>query len=165
MSFKKHLFIPNKREYLTGKKRPKVECIICAILNENPEVESLMIYRDRLVALCANLYPYNSGHLLLFPVRHIIDPRDMTSDETSQMHQLMIKSMTVLEEIYKPGGFNIGFNVGSASGASISHLHQHIVPRYEKELGFVDIISGSKIVIDDPRVTVSRLKSVFGTDK
>jgi ATP adenylyltransferase len=64
-----------------------------------------------------------------------------------------------------PSGYNIGYNVGEASGASIEHLHQHVVPRYSRELGFVDITAGAKIIIEDPEVTLQNLKAAFASFK
>ena len=161
MTFQKQLFIPNKREYITGKNRPDVECIICSIIEEAPEVTNLLVWKNDHVAVCANLYPYNAGHLLLFPLRHIIDPRDLETGEILQMHLLLDQTMNILDKIYQPAGYNIGFNVGEASGASIPHLHQHIVPRYSRELGFVDITAGAKIIIEDPAITLEKLKEAF----
>jgi ATP adenylyltransferase len=77
------------------------------------------------------------------------------------MHKLQVFTIKVLKELYNPGGFNIGYNVGYCSGASIDHVHQHIVPRYKRELGFIDIISGAKIFIEDPKETLKKLKEAF----
>ncbi len=161
MTFRQQLFVPNKRDYITGLNRPTVTCIICAINNEEPDVKNLTIWKNETVAVCANLYPYNAGHLLLYPLRHITDPRQLNEVEQNQMHQLLCASLERLEAVYHPLGFNIGFNIGEASGASIEHLHQHIVPRYHRELGFVDITAGAKIIIEDPQVTLSKLKEAF----
>ncbi|GAB4283425.1 MAG: HIT domain-containing protein [Candidatus Rifleibacteriota bacterium] len=161
MTFKKHLFIPNKRDYIIGKKRPAVECIICSIVNESPEVTNLLIWKNDVVAACANLYPYNAGHMMLFPIRHINDPREYTVEELFNMNELLKKSLDVLDAIYNPSGFNIGYNIGEASGASISHIHQHVVPRYSRELGFVDITAGAKIIIEDPVKTLENLRKKF----
>ncbi|PKL49720.1 MAG: histidine triad (HIT) protein [Candidatus Riflebacteria bacterium HGW-Riflebacteria-2] len=161
MTFRQQLFIPNKRAYISGLKRPAVECIICSIIANDPAVANLTVWKNSAVAACANLYPYNAGHLLLFPLRHIKDPRELSNEESRQMHTLLCHSLTKLSEVYQPEGFNIGYNIGEASGASIEHLHQHIVPRYPRELGFVDITAGAKIIIEDPNITLSRLREAF----
>lgn len=159
--FKKNLFTPGKRDYILGVNRPVVSCILCSILEGDERVESLMVYQDDLVAISANLYPYNAGHLLLFPRRHIIDPRELSQEENDAMFAILKTSMKHLDMLYKPCGYNIGYNIGDASGASIEHLHQHIVPRYPKELGFVDITSGTKIIIEDPSKTMEKLRAAF----
>lgn len=161
MTFRQQLFIPNKRAYITGLNRPTVECIICAIINEEPEVANLTVWKNSTVAACVNLYPYNAGHLLLFPLRHIKDLRELTVEESQQMHALLCNSLKRLDSVYHPEGYNIGYNIGEASGASIEHLHQHIVPRYPRELGFVDITAGAKIIIEDPNVTLALLREAF----
>ncbi|OIP27589.1 hypothetical protein AUK22_05355 [bacterium CG2_30_54_10] len=161
MAFRKHLFVPSKGDYIRGKSRQQVACILCAILAKDPRVVSLLVWEDELFAVSANLYPYNAGHLLIFPKRHIKDPREMNSHEDAAFLPLMKRCLTILEGLYHPLGFNVGFNLGDASGASIDHLHQHMVPRFHKELGFIDILSGSKIIIEDPCLTVKKVKEAF----
>lgn len=161
MPYKKQLFIPNKRDYINKAREPGGPCIICSIIDQLPEVTNLLVWKNHLVAACANLYPYNAGHLLLFPLRHIQDPRELNPEEAMQMQMLLNQSLTALDQIYQPAGYNIGYNVGEASGASIPHLHQHVVPRYSRELGFVDITAGAKIIIEDPAVTLEKLKEAF----
>jgi ATP adenylyltransferase len=163
-AFHRNLFVPNKREYIKGRLRPKVDCIFCAILQGNPKVDQLLIWKDDLWAVSANLYPYNAGHLLLFPLRHILDLRQMTPEEALGLHRLTTRCLGILDQTYEPCGYNVGFNLGDASGASIEHLHQHIVPRYPKELGFVDIVSGAKIIIEEPGQTMSRLREAFARE-
>ena len=165
MSFNKQLYIPNKRPYITGENRPQVDCILCSVMNDDAEVTSLLIWESHLVCVCANLYPYNAGHLLIFPVRHIFQPSELTEEEVLSMHKVLCFAIEKLKELYQPKGFNLGFNVGHASGASIDHLHQHVVPRYDRELGFVDITAGAKIIIEDPHETMEKLKKVFGSFK
>jgi ATP adenylyltransferase len=161
MSFKRHLFVPDKRDYIKNQRRPGVSCILCAILADDPKVQRLMIWQDDLISVSANLYPYNAGHLLVFPLRHIVDPRELTAAETLRWFEVMKRCLRVLDALYEPSGYNIGCNIGEASGASIDHLHQHIVPRYPKELGFVDITAGAKIIIEDPATTMERLREGF----
>ncbi|MBI3037556.1 HIT domain-containing protein [bacterium] len=140
------------------KRRPVVECILCSIVQGDTRVESLKIWQNEIISVSANLYPYNAGHLLIFPIRHIRDYRQMSQEENSSFFQVTKACLDALDKLYEPLGFNIGFNINDASGASIDHLHQHIVPRYFKELGFVDIISGTKIIIEDPLITMQKIK-------
>ena len=161
MSFDKQLFIPSKKQYITGESRPKVDCILCEVCKNNPEVTNLIVWKNDLLAVSVNLYPYTSGHVLLFPLRHITETNQFTEEEVILMHKLQVFTIDVLKKLYNPGGFNIGYNVGYCSGASIDHVHQHIVPRYKRELGFVDVISGAKIFIEDPQDTMKNLRKAF----
>lgn len=157
---KKHLFVPGKRKYIHQRNLNK-NCVLCGILNNSPDVVNLTIYKTERFSISLNLYPYNPGHLMLFPNRHIVDPREFTENEVLELHHLQNLTFNILEEIYQPRGFTIGYNVREASGASIEHLHLHIVPRYHNELGFLDIIGGSKIIIEDPNETKLKLKNAF----
>jgi len=161
MSTQKNLFVPNKIDYAKGKKRPKVECILCAIVSGDDQVEKLEVYESELFIVSLNLYPYTPGHLMVFPKRHIVDIRELTNQEIIQLHTVENLCMNVLDKLYSPDGYNIGYNIGNAAGASIQHLHLHIVPRYPRELGFIDIIGGAKIVVEDPNRTQQRLREAF----
>jgi ATP adenylyltransferase len=161
MSAWKNLFVPNKMDYARGKKRPDVECILCAIISGDERVEKLEVYQSELFFVSLNLYPYSPGHLMVFPKRHIVDIRELTSEEVEQLHNLQNLCLNVLDKVYSPHGYNIGYNIGSAAGASIQHLHLHIVPRYQRELGFIDIIGGAKIIVEDPNRTQYRLREAF----
>jgi len=161
---KKHLFVPGKREYIHQRKLLP-GCILCGILKYSPDVVNLTIYKSKLFSISLNLYPYNPGHLMIFPNRHIVDPRELTANEVKELHRLQNLALTILEEIYQPRGFTIGYNVREASGASIKHLHMHIVPRYYNELGFLDIIGGSKIIVEDPNETKLKLQAAFAQQK
>ncbi len=157
---RKHLFIPSKMDYVRGK-RPKVECILCAIIAHDSRVVDTCVYSNSMMTVALNLYPYNPGHLMVFPNRHIEDLAELSSDEVMEMHRLAILSMKIIRELYHSQGFNIGYNLGEVAGASIKHLHLHIVPRFRNELGFVDIIAGSKIFVEDPAQAMIKLKKAF----
>ncbi|MGQ9610808.1 MAG: HIT family protein [bacterium] len=156
-----NLFIPDKLEYVRGDKRPDVECILCAIVEKNDKVVRLEVYRSDLFVIALNLYPYAPGHLMIFPKRHITDPRMLSYDEVIELHKMQNLSIDVLEKVYSPQGFNVGYNIGEAGGASISHLHLHVVPRYKREMGFIDIIGGVKIIVEDPNVSLTRVREGF----
>ena len=158
---RENLFVPNKMPYAKGKNRPDVDCILCAIVEKNEKVERLEVYRTVLFTISLNLYPYSPGHLLIFPNRHIVDTRELSSDEVLQLHDLECLSFDVLTQVYQPRGFNVGYNMGESSGASIPHLHLHVVPRYPRELGFMDVIGGARIIIEDPNVSQEKLVKIF----
>jgi len=157
---RKNLFVPNKMEYVRGKK-PNVECILCSILKGDPEVIELLVYRTDLFGVTVNLYPYNAGHVMIFPIRHIIDPREYINSEILEINELQNVTLNILQSLYTPMGFNIGYNLGLTSGQSIPHLHLHIVPRYPNEVGFMDIIGGAKIVVENPVDTKNKVKKAF----
>jgi ATP adenylyltransferase len=92
-----------------------------------------------------NLYPYNSGHLLVCTYRHVADYTDLTPDETDELAAFTKRSMEVLREVSGAHGFNIGMNQGSLAGAGIAaHLHQHVVPRWGGDTNFLPVIAGTK---------------------
>jgi ATP adenylyltransferase len=157
---KRHLFIPSKVDYVRGN-RPQVDCILCAIVTHDKRVVDSSIISTELMTIALNLYPYNPGHLMIFPNRHVEGIEELTPDEVSEMHRLTVLSLKVLKKLYCCQGFNIGYNLGESSGASIKHLHRHIVPRYRNELGFVDILSGSKIFVEDPKQVLKNLREAF----
>ncbi len=158
---RQNLFVPNKMSYARGKNRPDVACILCAIVEGDEKVERLEVHRTQLFTISLNLYPYSPGHLVIFPNRHVLDIRELNGTEVKQLHELQCLSVEVLGDVYQPRGYNVGYNMGEASGASISHLHLHIVPRYPRELGFIDVISGARIIIEEPNATQEKLKQVF----
>ncbi|HUT65062.1 MAG TPA: HIT domain-containing protein [Spirochaetota bacterium] len=157
-----NLFSLNKLSYIKGGK-PKVDCILCSIVENNKDVVSLLVTEGSHTAVCVNKFPYNSGHILIFPKRHITDYRELETDERREIDELLRKSLDVLDSLYAPAGYNIGLNIGDFAGASISHLHLHVIPRYKNELGFIDIVGGSKIIVEDPAVTMARLHEAFNT--
>jgi len=156
-----NLFVPGKMDYVKGKERPNVDCILCAIVKEDDNVARLEVHRTRFFVVALNLYPYAPGHLIVFPQRHITDLRELNDEEILEFHKLQGICLDALESVYAPKGFNVGYNMGDAGGASIAHLHLHIVPRYMREVGFIDIISGTKIIIEDPNVSLSRMREAF----
>ncbi len=158
---RKNLFVPDKIKYARGERRADVECILCAIVEGSDQVARLEVYRSELFVVTMNLYPYAPGHMMVFPKRHITDPRMLNKQEITELHKIQSLCLDVLESVYQPHGLNLGYNIGEASGASIAHMHLHIVPRYRKEIGFIDIIAGTKIIVEDPNVSLSRLREAF----
>lgn len=158
---RKNLFVPNKMSYARGKNRPDVDCILCSIVRNDENVVNLNVYETPLFVVSLNLYPYTPGHLMVFPKRHIVDIREYTDEEITALFTLEKLCLNVLDELYTPHGYNLGYNVGAVAGASIEHLHFHIVPRYRRELGFIDIIGGAKVIVEEPNETRKRVREAF----
>lgn len=151
-----YFFNFEKIAYLRGD-RPQ-GCILCLINEGSEDVVNLTVYREEHVAVTVNLYPYNPGHLMLFPRRHVEDVRELTNEEESSLLRVQRGILEVLDRTHSPAGYNIGFNMGLVSGASISHLHLHIIPRYPRELGIADLIAGKRVLVESPEVTAQRIR-------
>jgi len=154
-----YLFNFNKMAYLKGK-RPQ-GCILCLIRDGSQDVENLVVYQTELFMVSLNLYPYNPGHLLVFPKRHIVDIRQYTEEEKAELDALVPACLDVLDTFGNPSAYNIGYNMGLSAGASIEHLHLHIIPRYPREIGIVELIGGSRVLVQDPKDTYAKLKELF----
>jgi ATP adenylyltransferase len=159
----KHHIVADKLDYARGK-RPPVDCILCAVARDDPRVDNLRLYRHDDWYVTLNLYPYNPGHLMIVPATHYEDLRELNDAEVLELHRLQVLCLRVLERVYHPGGYNVGYNMGAASGASIEHIHLQIVPRYRTEVGFFDILSDSRVIVEEPQVTRARLQPVFAEE-
>jgi ATP adenylyltransferase len=155
-----NLFSIHKLNYIKNKKSQE-PCILCCVARGENREENLSVKEGPLAVVCVNKFPYNSGHVLIFPRRHVTDYRTLSAEEEAEINRLLRLSLDVLDALYKPSGYNIGYNIGDFAGASIPHLHMHVIPRYRNELGFVDIVGGAKIVVENPSETMRRLKDEF----
>ena len=143
------LWTPHRMTYLKGEGRPEhsdagQDCPFCHAPSL-PDTDALIVARGTWVFAIMNLYPYNSGHLLVCTYRHVADYTDLTPDETDELAAFTKRSMEVLREVSGAHGFNIGMNQGSLAGAGIAaHLHQHVVPRWGGDTNFLPVIAGTK---------------------
>jgi len=147
MSFEDWLRALGKLEYVQGKDRPEVDCILCAVRDNYEGVENLKFYEDELIFICLNLYPYNPGHCMVVPNRHILTFQELNKGELVRVFRAIQGLQLLLDDLYSPKGYNIGFNEGLA-GASIPHIHCHLVPRYGSELGYIDIVGKTRVVVE-----------------
>jgi ATP adenylyltransferase len=141
--------------------KSKAGCFLCAMRDGNPEVANLEVARGHGFIVSVNLYPFNPGHLLIFPSRHVENLRDLTDREAVDMHRILSSSLEILKEEFTPDGFNVGFNLGLSSGASTPHIHMHVVPRFGNEVGYLDVLAGTRAVVSDPVEIRNRLRGKF----
>jgi ATP adenylyltransferase len=144
--FEKWLRALGKLDYVQGKARPDVDCILCSVRDNDERVVSLKIYQDTLIFISLNLYPYNPGHLMIVPNRHVQRFSDLTKEELINLSMTIKGLKLFIDELYAPKGYNIGINQGKEAGASIEHLHIHLVPRFGSELGFIDIVGKTRVL-------------------
>jgi ATP adenylyltransferase len=145
-----------KYAYVTGAKPEG--CIFCLIRDRDPAVVDLSVYRDKLFVVSVNLYPYNPGHLMIFPTRHIVDVRSYSPEEEQRLNELTRYFLDISDKVHRPAGYNIGYNMGHFAGASIDHLHLHLIPRYPHETGISDLLAGKRVLVEEPRETARRIR-------
>ena len=154
------LWTPHRTAYVSGGQKDYTEktCPFCTAPSRSDE-ESLIVHSGEHAFVILNLYPYNPGHLLICPYRHIPFYDDATEAETIEIAQLTQLAMKVLREVSHNDGFNIGMNQGKVGGAGIAdHLHQHILPRWSGDTNFLPIIAHTKTMsrtLDDMRVAIA----------
>lgn len=134
-----------------------LSCILCGVRDRDPNIENLTIEEGTQHIVTLNLYPFNPGHLLIFPRRHLLDLAEYTQEEVLELHALTVRWCQALRETHHAQGFNLGWNMGHCAGASIAHLHQHIIPRYPREIGMAELIGGNRVLVESPRDTAMRL--------
>lgn len=140
-----HLWTPHRLVYIqNGQQPPDDECPFC-IAPQHENEDTLIVYRGKHAYALLNLFPYNSGHLLVCPYRHVSLYDDATPEEVAEIGEITQTAMKVLRKVSRAQGFNLGMNQGELAGAGIaSHLHQHIVPRWLHDANFFPIIAETK---------------------
>ncbi len=157
------LWSPWRLAYVTGTESA-TGCIFCHATgpHPNPEREALVLVRGRASYVVLNLYPYNSGHLMVAPNRHIASLADATSEELDEMMRFTRDAEVALREAYQPQGINVGINLGRPAGAGIlDHIHIHLVPRWTGDTNFMSVIGNTRVLPEDLSDSAKRLKPIF----
>ncbi|MFC3995739.1 HIT family protein [Nocardiopsis sediminis] len=145
------LWTPHRMAYIKGENKPAGAgpgdgCPFCRA-PRLPDDDALIVARGKAAFAVLNLYPYNSGHLLICPYRHVADYTDLDDAETAELAALTQAGITALRRASAPQGFNVGMNLGAPAGAGIAaHLHQHIVPRWGGDTNFMPVIGRTKVL-------------------
>lgn len=164
----KKIYAPWRGDYITNDARTKSEniapeeCVFCTQFAANDDDCYFILRRFEHTAIMLNLYPYNSGHLLILPLDHHAKLGDLGANVRNELFAVTSACTDVLQEALKPHGFNVGMNLGKGAGAGIpAHMHMHIVPRWEGDTNFMPIIADTKAVSFDLRKTFDTLKPLF----
>jgi ATP adenylyltransferase len=134
-------------------------CIFC---DTSEARERLMVIRGRQAYVILNKFPYNNGHLLVAPVRHVATLEATTEDERAELMRLTRHAEMALTEAYTPQGINVGINLGRPAGAGVvDHLHVHLVPRWTGDTSFMSIVGNTRVLPEELAQTAARLRPIF----
>ena len=136
-------------------------CVFCDAL-ANGDEDSLIVFRAPLSFIILNKYPYNNGHLMVVPNRHIALLSEATAAELAELIALAARAEGAIREAYAPHGMNLGINLGKPAGAGIlDHLHMHVVPRWNGDTNFMTVVGETRVLPEDLLVTAARLRPIF----
>jgi ATP adenylyltransferase len=137
-------------------------CFLCEDPGQDDDARNYILYRGSENFVIMNSYPYNPGHLMVAPYRHVALLEELTEEERNEHFEIVSRCVKVLREEANPEGFNIGMNLGKASGAGIAgHIHTHIVPRWHGDNNFMAVLADTKVVPEALAETYERLKGKF----
>jgi len=158
------LWAPWRMQYILG---PKTNgCILCEKAREPgaDDTKNLILARGPFTYVLMNIYPYNSGHLMIAPYRHLESLEKLSSEERAEMMTWASDSERILREVFQAMGFNIGVNVGRVAGAGIDdHVHMHVVPRWNGDTNFMPVLGETKVIPEHLEETYARLAPYYRT--
>jgi ATP adenylyltransferase len=156
-------FTPWRMAYIKSADTPAdSECVLCARGREAPDAANLVLYRGATCYAIMNLYPYNTGHLMIAPYTHTADLPGLDAATAGELFDLTRRSVELLGAALAPHGFNIGMNLGRTAGAGIDeHMHMHIVPRWNGDANFMPIVGGTKLIPEALDQTYAKLRPLF----
>jgi ATP adenylyltransferase len=155
-----HLWSPWRLAYITGGASPG-GCVFCGALTD-PDADSLILHRGTTCYVILNLFPYNNGHLMVIPNRHIATLASATPAERCELIELTATAEIALTEAFAPHGLNMGINLGKPAGAGIlDHLHQHVVPRWNGDTNFMTVVGHTRVLPEELPDTAARLRPIF----
>lgn len=159
------LFSPWRSQYITSftdKDASDNTCVFCSAYQANNDDEHLIVTRGKLCYVIMNLFPYNSGHVMVVPFRHVPDLTDLSDEESLEVMAFLKKMSVALRAVMSPDGFNIGSNIGRTAGAGIEgHVHFHVVPRWNGDTNFLPTLADTKLISVDIRETMMKLRKAL----
>ena len=154
------IWAPWRIEYIQMEKPEG--CILCNQPKQNKDALNYILYRGEKNFVMLNAYPYNPGHLMIAPYRHIASLEELTDEELKEHFEIVRRSTKILRQVFNPDGFNLGMNIGKIAGAGIDdHFHTHIVPRWQGDTNFTPVIADVKVLPEALSETYQKLKDKF----
>jgi len=155
-----HLWSPWRLAYITGGASPG-GCVFCQALADS-DAAALIVFRGATCFVILNLFPYNNGHLMVIPNRHIATLASATPEERTELIELTMRAEIALTEAYQPHGLNLGINLGKPAGAGIlDHVHMHVVPRWNGDTNFMTVVGQTRVLPEELPDTAAKLRPIF----
>lgn len=154
------LWAPWRGAYV-GQEQPP-GCILCQKPREDRDPANYLVARGQFFFVLLNLYPYNNGHVMLAPYRHVGEVEELTPEEWQEFSLFLPRVIRALKESHRPHGFNVGLNLGRVAGAGIpGHLHWHVVPRWEGDANFMPVVGETKVLPESLDATYAKLRAAW----
>lgn len=151
-------------DYMTTAAGKSESCIFCDHLAEDDDDKAHILHRGPTCFVILNAFPYNTGHLMVAPLRHAADVSDLSAEERAELFDLTCRAIEVIRDVMKPEGFNTGMNLGAAGGAGIpGHLHMHVVPRWGGDTNFMTTVGDAKVLPELLGDTAAKLRPGFAS--
>ena len=157
----KVLWAPWRMGYILSENKAD-GCIFCPGADRSRDQERLILYVGERSMILMNRFPYNNGHLLVAPIKHVSSLERLNQDETLDLLLMVRKSIEILKQVMKPDGFNVGLNLGQVAGAGMeNHMHFHIVPRWKGDTNFMTVIEDVRVIPEHIKATYGKLIPLF----
>lgn len=161
----KYIWSPWRMSYIQSH-RQETDCVFCLEMSRADGPENLIIYRGQNAFVILNRYPYTSGHLMIVPYIHESTLVKLDAGTRAELMELVNQAIVILEQVYKPQGFNVGVNIGEAAGAGITqHIHIHVVPRWGGDTNFMSSLAQTRVLPESLEETYRRLKQAWQTQQ
>jgi len=160
------LYTPWRYDYIKGASGEKSghgdSCVFCSLPARGDDEQAFILHRAAFNFVILNIYPYSSGHLMIVPFEHTADFSNLSQPTADEMFGLARRAHAVLEEVYRPHGFNLGINLGQSAGAGVAdHLHMHVLPRWTGDANFMTTVAETRVLPEDLKTTYAKLKGRF----
>jgi ATP adenylyltransferase len=155
------LWAPWRMRYVQGE-RGDEGCIFCLAAEPGDDEARLVVHRGERCLVMLNAFPYNSGHLMVSPHRHVASIEDLGDDELLELMTLTRRALRAVREAYGPDGFNLGVNEGDVAGAGFAgHVHLHVVPRWAADSNFMAVTADTRVLPQSLEDTYAQLRGRF----
>ena len=156
----RQIWAPWRMEYIQMEKPQG--CILCEKPAQNNDAANYILYRGDKNFIIMNIYPYNPGHLMIAPYRHVANLEELADEERHEHIDIVSRSIGVLRQVFDPAGFNLGTNIGKVAGAGIAdHVHTHVVPRWQGDVNFMPVLADTRVIPEALAETYQKLKDKF----